>query len=980
MSYNKSIAFALVGLMLASALAGVVSAGTPDNADSEPNGTLAQATAITLTSANIPGTLNGADNIDLYKVQLTNSGGNADTLTMICDYNTSTGVGIEITDSGGFSYYMGFDNQADNKVLKFVSGYTQYYYINVTKQFGDVSYTLSINIVSGAYQGNSNNDPSQAQTVTGDNVPITSTLDQTTPKDHQDFYKIALTTSGAASDLLVVFMNQSAGTDFWLQLYKYTGTTYQMLKQGKGSKPGVNVTMSYGAQATGDVYIRVFAFGGAGQYKVYIQKTSIAKDASNSYSTATTISLTNNHTWSTSGEVGEGIDIEDWFSLTIVKDQFLNLSITSTDYNPTTKLPMIYVSLMRSDHLTEYSDPNQTDSQADPLGYTNGTAMEINKVNYIKVFVLGGGGGGRYSINLLTDKKPYLAQNPPGTINVIENSFNNTINVKQLFDDPDGNDQLLYTYEKGAGSTGYSDDANLAVKILANGTVNITPKAGNPNGWTGNGALTLKARDPYGQNASYTFTVDVRGANHPPYVKGPYNATNSIQPPVLLTYGEVEMNATIDLKRVFADNDTIDTLAFDVFTENPAWIAKSYTTVMGKQVLNAAVINDSIRISFTFEANLVTHKGPVNILISNDAKVTKLDHDAIVFFEADDNGVPVMKSPRVKLVIQIRKPGGNAPEWKTTLTKVQFNEDNTTEINFDDYITDTDAADKNALKYEVTGYGTNVTLTAKDRSKFVFGAKPDWNGVVNGVNVMATDTFGLTANKTFQIVVNSVADAPKEDPATTAPTPSQPYTLDEGKSANFTIGVKDPDSLPTDLIYEWKLDNVAVPTAVGATFQYKPSYDAAGKHTLSVKVTDDDVATYFFGEVWNITVNNVNRAPTGVKILSPAKNASFKEGAKIDFNAQAATDPDKDTLTYLWYADGAALPGGNAQSFSYTKLKAGTHTIKLEVSDGKGGTVTDQVVITVKKKQGGGFIPGFEGAVLLAALVCACLVLLRKRR
>jgi len=38
------------------------------------------------------------------------------------------------------------------------------------------------------------------------------------------------------------------------------------------------------------------------------------------------------------------------------------------------------------------------------------------------------------------------------------------------------------------------------------------------------------------------------------------------------------------------------------------------------------------------------------------------------------------------------------------------------------------------------------------------------------------------------------------------------------------------------------------------------------------------------------------------------------------------------------------------------------------------------VTITVKKKPVKGFIPGYEGALLLAALVVVGLVMLRKRR
>ena len=980
---QKSIAILLVCLLLASALATLTTAvpasrGTPDNADSEPNDTYATATNITSGAVLIPGTLNGADSTDMYKIWLTNSGGNADTITVSPSFNTSNGVSIEITDTGGFQYYKASGNQAQNPTIKVVCGYSEIFYINLSKQGTDASYSLSVTKANGAYQGNANDYPTQAVVSTGDNSPLTNTLEQTTPKDLQDFYKVTVTSSGSAGDVLMVLLKQPATADYWLQLYTPgSGVTYTFLKGSKGSQPGDSMTLSYGALASGDLYLRVFASSGSGAYTLYIHKVSIKKDTSNDYSSATVITLTGQHRWTVQGEVGENVDTEDWYSLPVVKGQYLNASMDSLDYNLNSTLPMINVSLIRADHTSEYSDTNKTASQADPLGYTNGTTPDLSGTNYLQVHALGG--GGRYNLSLLTDRPPILQNGLPDSIQVTENSYNDSLNLHNVFSDPDISDVLAFSYEKGDGSAGYKDNTNLSVAIGADGKLNLTPKAGLPRGWTGSGALTLKASDPYGLDASITFTINVKATNHPPYVLAPYNATMSITPSVLLVYGEVERNTTLDLRSVFADNDTSDTFNFDINAGNPLWVNKTTNNVLGKTVLSAVTVNDTVRISFTFEADLVTHQGPIVISLTDPAKATKLNHDVLVYFTAIDNGVPPRTSAAVKLLIQVRKPIGTAPQWKSTFTQVQFPEENTTTINLDDYIIDPDSADQGAIKYNISNYGHNIMVTQKDRSHFTFSAIPNYYGTVLGVKIKATDTFNLTANTTLSILVTFVPDAPKEDATKTSPPTTSSVVLDEGKSVNLTVGVTDPDSLPAELTYEWALDNTTVPTAVTWTYQYSPDYNAAGHHTLTVKVIDDVVSSYYFTVTWNLTVNNVNRLPTGLKILSPTDNQTFKEGAKIAFTAQPATDPDNDKLTYTWYADGQALPGGTGLSFNYAKLKVGTHVIKVIASDGK-LSIQSQVTLKVQKKTTKGFLPGFEGPMLFVTLVAVALVLLRKRR
>jgi hypothetical protein len=337
-----------------------------------------------------------------------------------------------------------------------------------------------------------------------------------------------------------------------------------------------------------------------------------------------------------------------------------------------------------------------------------------------------------------------------------------------------------------------------------------------------------------------------------------------------------------------------------------------------------------------------------------------------------------MNSTKVKMVINVRKAGGNAPNWKSTFTKVQFDEDNSTTVNLDDFVTDIDPVDDDALVYDVTGYSDNLTVTKTDRNHYAFSAKADWNGEVTGVKVMVTDTFGLSDNVTIKVVVNPLNDPPREVKASTSPATGGPTIIyvDEGQTQNFTVGAEDPDGNVT-MIYEWYLDDNVISNAVTETYAYSPGFEDSGTHMMKAIVKDEVNPALNFNVSWTVQVGNINRKPTNVKIVSPEHNKTYKQGAKLEFNAEQASDPDGDTVTYTWYTDDTPMPGGGNRTFVYKKLKPGTHVIKLEVSDGKGGLVTDEITIKIKKKKE---TPGFEMVFVLLALLAVGLLYQRKRR
>jgi hypothetical protein len=67
-------------------------------------------------------------------------------------------------------------------------------------------------------------------------------------------------------------------------------------------------------------------------------------------------------------------------------------------------------------------------------------------------------------------------------------------------------------------------------------------------------------------------------------------------------------------------------------------------------------------------------------------------------------------------------------------------------------------------------------------------------------------------------------------------------------------------------------------------------------------------------------------------------------GASVTLNGAASSDTDGDPLTYTWTENSVAIATGMNPTVI---LAYGTHTITLTVDDGKGGTATDGVVVTI---------------------------------
>jgi PKD repeat protein len=172
--------------------------------------------------------------------------------------------------------------------------------------------------------------------------------------------------------------------------------------------------------------------------------------------------------------------------------------------------------------------------------------------------------------------------------------------------------------------------------------------------------------------------------------------------------------------------------------------------------------------------------------------------------------------------------------------------------------------------------------------------------------------------------------APTVDAART-PTGNVPT----GTAVAFTATCADLDG--DALTYSWDFGD-----STPAWTSQNPShtYATAGTFTAKVTVSDGKGGT---GEATvPVTVTASNTAPTVTASRTPAGDGNVN--TTYQFTAVGA-DVDGDTLTYAWgFGDSTSAATAGA---SHKYATSGAYNAKVTVNDGKGGTVSATVLVTV---------------------------------
>ncbi|MEM2869678.1 MAG: tandem-95 repeat protein [Thermoplasmata archaeon] len=428
--------------------------------------------------------------------------------------------------------------------------------------------------------------------------------------------------------------------------------------------------------------------------------------------------------------------------------------------------------------------------------------------------------------------------------------------------------------------------------------------------WTGRETLTFTASDGELQ-ASTTVNVTVLDTNHPP--------TPSPIPDI--TINEDSIDTSIDLNKVFTDLDGQETLTFEYW--------------------------GNFRIAVTIMSD-----GKVELRPAPDWN----GMETIIFRALDGIAEPAVATANVTVT-----PVNDPPVRVGQLERIVFDEDTTytTERSLREVFRDVDGDELDfdaELEFpdDFEFNETDIEIIINRDGTVTVSPLRDVHGEAEAI-FTASDPGGLEATYRTSVSITNVNDAPTI--TASDPPAARTVSINEGESVVFSVVASDADHDPLE--YTWSVD-MRVQDNPGSAFEYVPDYRSAGTHRVTVVVTDGVERVEL---TWTVKVLDVNRRPS-VTIESPNNGAVFKSGSLIKFRA-IASDPDGDRLFFKWVSD--REPIGASEEFSCT-LPSGTHTIEVEVSDGK-DTATAQVIITVKKPTPPA-APGF-GALAMAAGILA---------
>ncbi len=197
------------------------------------------------------------------------------------------------------------------------------------------------------------------------------------------------------------------------------------------------------------------------------------------------------------------------------------------------------------------------------------------------------------------------------------------------------------------------------------------------------------------------------------------------------------------------------------------------------------------------------------------------------------------------------------------------------------------------------------------------------SGGIFTVTLTVTDPGGLSDAGTTTATVNRPPVA----------NPNGPYTANLGQPIAFSsAGSSDPDG--DTLTYRWDFGDGSTSTAANPT----KTYATGGVFVVLLQVMDPGGLTNQVS-----TTATINRPP--VAEANGPYTASL--GQPINFSSAGSSDPDGDTLAYLWsFGDGTTSTQANPTK---TYAVGGVYTVTLRVTDPGGLFAEDTAEATIAR-------------------------------
>lgn len=151
-------------------------------------------------------------------------------------------------------------------------------------------------------------------------------------------------------------------------------------------------------------------------------------------------------------------------------------------------------------------------------------------------------------------------------------------------------------------------------------------------------------------------------------------------------------------------------------------------------------------------------------------------------------------------------------------------------------------------------------------------------------------------------------------------------TVEETELVSLTPNAEDPDA-DTNLVFTFT-------SPLDEKGAWQTNYGDAGEYTITVTASDSESTTS--REVL-VIVNKKEETPTIDSSKPIETGLVVDETQAVEFSVEAS-DLNKDAMTYEWKVDGISFGTEKTYMYQTTYEDSGTHTVKIDVSDGLSST------------------------------------------
>ncbi|WP_413283683.1 tandem-95 repeat protein [Vibrio sp. MA40-2] len=489
--------------------------------------------------------------------------------------------------------------------------------------------------------------------------------------------------------------------------------------------------------------------------------------------------------------------------------------------------------------------------------------------------------------------------------------------------DYNGNDSFVVTL---TDNNGFSVDKTVNVTVSS---VNDAPSI------TINSTLTTDEDNQ--QTLSFAFndvdgdTVIATEKTGPAHGSITIEGTNIVYTPTADYNGNDSFVVTLTDNNGFSVDKTVNVTVSSVNDAPSITINSTLTTDEDNQQTLSFAFNDVDGDTVIATEKTGPAHGSITIEGTNIVYTPTADYngnDSFVVTLTDNNGFSVDKTVNVTV-----SSVNDAPSItiNSTLTTDEDNQQ-TLSFAFNDVDGDTViATEKTGPAHgSITIEGTNIVYTPT----------ADYNGNDSFV-VTLTDNNGFSVDKTVNVTVSSVNDAPSI-------TINSTLTTDEDNQQTLSFAFNDVDG-DTVIATEKTGPAHGSITIEGTNIVYTPTADYNGNDSFVVTLTDNN--GFSVDKTVNVTVSSVNDEPIAVDDHSYTFTQSDSGRYTLDVLAND-TDSDGDALQLEWVITDSGAVSYQNGFITLVADTLGEFTLKYSVSDDNGGNDVAEVTVVIVADEG----------------------------